>query len=116
MVVTRKDTQYGMESWFLVRGRWLLPVLPQGLLPYTRFGLGMIAIGVWKHSNVYINDECYGPALEAWVGIGLKHNEKLYGLVHTVYDSNPSYIEPVNKIFKFSKVYADIPIFIQLQP
>jgi len=61
-----------------------------------------------KHSNVYIDNECYGPLLEAWVGIGLRCEGKLYGLVHTTYDSNPSYIEPVNKIFKFSKVYADM--------
>jgi len=108
MSVTSKDTQYGIESWFLVRKRCLLPLLPKDILPYTRFGLGMIAIGVWKHSNVYIDNECYGPLLEAWVGIGLRCEGKLYGLVHTTYDSNPSYIGPVNKIFKFSKVYADM--------
>ena len=108
MSVTRKDTQWGIESWFLVRKRWLLPLLSESLLPYTRFGLGMIVIGVWKHSNVYIDEDCYGAALEAWVGVGLRHQGKLYGLVHTIYNSNPSYIEPVNRIFKFSKVYADM--------
>jgi len=106
--ITRKDTQYGFETWFLVRKRLLLPLLPKDLSPYTRLGFGMIAIGIWKHSNVYIDDKSYGPLLEAWVGIGLKHNGKLYGLVHTTYDSNLSYIEPVNRLFKFSKVLADM--------
>jgi len=55
MSVTSKDTQYGIESWFLVRKRCLLPLLPKGILPYTRFGLGMIAIGVWKHVVSQVN-------------------------------------------------------------
>jgi hypothetical protein len=107
-MITQKETQWGMESWFLVRRRWLLPLLPDELSPYTRLGLGMVVIGAWKHSNVYIDDESYGPTLEAWVAVGLRHHGNLYGLIHTVYNSNPSYIEPVNEIFKFSKIYADM--------
>ena len=108
MPITKKDTQYGIESWFLVRRCCLLPLLPESLLPYTKFGLGMIVIGIWNHSNVYIDNKSYGPTLEAWVGVGLEYDKKLCGLVHTIYDSNPSYIEPVNKVFKFSKVFADM--------
>jgi hypothetical protein len=94
-MITKKDTQWGMESWFLTRRRWLLPLLPEGLLPYTKFDFGMSVIGAWKNSNVYINDECYGPAIDIWVAMGIKHNGKLYGLVRTMFNNNFSYIEPI---------------------
>ena len=108
MSVTKKDTQWAIESWFLVRRKWLLPLIPEQFIPYTRFGFGMISIGIWKHSNAYIGDKSYGPTLEAWVAIGLKYAGRLYGLVHTTYDNNPSYIEPIKEEFKFSKLYADM--------
>lgn len=108
MTITGKHTQIGMESLFFVPKRHLLDLVPEELSLASTFGIGKIIIGAWKHSNTYVDDRSYGPALEAWVAIVVKHHGEQCGFMHTTYNNNPSYAEPVNNIFKFTKVHAEI--------
>lgn len=108
MTMTGKHTKYGMEAFFLVPKKELLRFVPKGLSLDTTFGLGTVVIGAWNHSDAYVDDKSYGPVLEAWLAIVVKYQEKKYGYVHTTYNNSPSYAEPVNNIFKFTKIQADL--------
>lgn len=108
MTITGKHTRFGIESYFLVSKQKLLRLLPKGLSPYTKLGLGTIVIGAWNHSNAYVDDKSYGPVLEAWAAIAVIYQGKQYGYVRTTYNNSPSYAEPVNNIFKFTKIQADL--------
>jgi|GEM_PF-3706047 len=108
MTVTGKHTKFGIESYFLVPGNKLLKLVPEGLSLYTKFGLGSLVIGAWNHSNAYVDDKSYGPVLEAWVSFLVTHQGKTYAFVRNTYNNSPSYAEPVNNIFKFTKIQADI--------
>lgn len=108
MTITGKHTKFGIESYLLVPRNKLLRLVPEGLSLYTKFGFGTVVIGAWNHSNAYVDDKSYGPVLEAWVAILITHQGKKYAYVRNTYNNSPSYAEPVNNIFKFTKIQADI--------
>jgi hypothetical protein len=108
MTITGKQTKFGIEAYFLVPKKKLLRFVPEGLSLDTKLGLGTVVIGAWNHSNAYVDDKSYGPVLEAWLAIGVLYQGKQYGYVRTTYNNSPSYAEPVNNIFKFTKIQADL--------
>jgi hypothetical protein len=108
MAVTGKQTKYGMESFFLVPKENLTKLVPHGLSLFSRFGYGPISIGAWYHTNAYVDDQSYGPVLEAWVAVETQHENKPHAVPLFTYNNSQKYSEPVNTIFKFSKEYADL--------
>jgi hypothetical protein len=108
MAVTGKRMRYAMESYFMVPRRRIAGLVPEGLEPYTKFGMGEVAVGAWNHTDCYVDDRSYGPMLEAWVAVMVKRGGVTYAHLPFSYNNNPSYTVPVNDIFKFSKLPADI--------
>jgi len=108
MTITGKHTKFGMESFFLIPKQKLLRFIPEGLSIYSKLGLGTVVIGAWNHSNAYVDDKSYGPVLEAWAAIAIIYQGEMHGYIRTTYNNSPSYAEPVNNIFKFTKIQADI--------
>jgi hypothetical protein len=106
--MTGKVTPIGMEAHYIVPVRNILPLLPHALAPASFFGLGMISVGAWYHSDAFIDDVSYGEALEVWSGVLVRYKGKTLAFTHTIFNSNPRYADDVSDIFKFTKIHATI--------